>query len=528
MRNSAHPIAAGNVAGNLLAGITVALVLVPQSIAYATLAGLSPVHGLYAAAVAPIAAALLASSPYLQTGPVAMTSLLTFGALSAIAAPFSATYVAYAALLALVVGVARVALGLLRAGAITYLMSDPIVLGFTTAAALLIIGSQMPPLLGLATPQSAVGYVRILGDPSAWSLSAILIGALTLVCIYGGRRLHAIFPGVLVAVVMGIVWSRATGYAGPVIGTVPQGLPQPTFDLPWLQLPQLLVPGLIIAVVGFAEPAAIARTIAAQTRQRWNADRELVSQGVANIAAGLVSAFPVGGSFSRTQINRGAGGNNQLSSLVAGMAIIAFLPYANLLATLPLAVLAAIVISAVLNLVRVDALSRLVGVSRAQAGVAWCTFGLTLMLAPRIDLAILNGIGISIAVHLWRERRVSVAVSYDNGQLRLEPVGVLFFGSAAALNDALLTALADHKGAERLIFDLRRVGRIDYTGAVVIERLAADAASAGLAVHILPGGKPQGGRLMKRILGEGSPWLAPPPVVDLPPRGHDQDGETDR
>jgi len=494
--------------GDLVAGLSVALVLIPQSLAYAELAGMPPVYGLYAAILPPIVAAFFASSPYLQTGPVAMTSMLTLAALGGLAAPASADYVALAALLALTVGLLRLAIGAAGAGFVAFLMSQPVMMGFSSAAALLILASQLPPLLGLsATPGQEISRaLAVLARPDQWSLAALACGIGTLLAISGGRRLHVLFPGVLVAVAVGVLIGRYADYGAPLVGDIPRGLPRLGMDFAWGHARELLVPGLVIALVGFAEPAAIARTLATQDRSPWSANRELVGQGMANVAAALSHAFPVGGSFSRTMINRTAGGRTRWSGAVTGLAVLAFLPFASVLAALPKAVLAGVIIAAVLKLVQLRALWRIGQVSRAQAFVGWCTFGLTLWLAPRVDVAVGIGIVLGVAVHLWRERRINIGVHYDpaTAELRLVPVGVLYFGSANVVDEELLDELVRHPEAKRVIFDLRRVGRIDYTGVMVFQRIVADAQAAGLVVHIVPGDPPQGERLLKRVFGEDS------------------------
>ena len=191
--------------GDVIAGVSVALVLVPQSLAYAQLAGMPASRGYYAAVLPPIAAALLASSPYLQTGPVALTSLLAFGALSALATPGSDEYVALGILLALVVGVARLAVGLLRAGVVAYLVSQPMLLGFLPAAAILIVAAQLPTALGTSPPEGGVlrqaGWS--LGHPADWDTTSLALSLATIVLVVGGWRLHRFFPGVLLAVGIG-------------------------------------------------------------------------------------------------------------------------------------------------------------------------------------------------------------------------------------------------------------------------------------------------------------------------------------
>ncbi|MEE8267779.1 MAG: SulP family inorganic anion transporter [Gemmatimonadales bacterium] len=489
-------------AGDVVAGLSVASILIPQAVAYAALAGMPPQHGLYAAALPPLAAAFFASSRYLQAGPVAITSLLTFGALAAFAAPETTDYVALAALLAVLVGVVRVVLGLLRAGWLAYLMSQPVLTGFTTAAAILIISSQLPTALGTQpTEGSLVGRAAwSLRHVEAWEPASVMLALLTGALILGGRRLHRLFPGVLVAVVLGILFSVISGYSGAVVGQLPASLPPISANLPWGSAAALIVPAAIIALVGFAEPAAIARTFAAQDRERWNPSREFVAQGVANLASGISGGFPVGGSFSRSSINRLSGGRSRWSGAVTGTVLLLFLPFANVLSPLPRAILGAIVISAVFQLVAIPTLVRLVRSSRPQALVAWSTAGATLWLAPHIEWGVILGIGIATLVHLWRELHVEVRSHYAEGTLRLEPIGVLFFATAPGLEDALLTQLAAHPDANQLTLDLGKLGRVDYTGALAVKTVTEEAEQAGLTV-VISGVPPQARRIMTEVLG---------------------------
>ncbi|MEE3275554.1 MAG: SulP family inorganic anion transporter [Actinomycetota bacterium] len=395
---------------DLLAGLSVALVLIPQSMAYAELAGLPPHVGLFASTLPLVVAALCASSPYLQTGPVAMTSLLTLGALTGLAQPGSADYVALAALLALVVGVTRLLLGVLRLGLVTYLMTDPVVAGFTSAAAILIMCSQLPKALGVAAPDGGVLWRAgwSLGHPGDWEFMAILLAAVTLVLLLQrGRRIHRFFPSALVAMTGGILYAEVTDYAGPTVGEVPTGLPSIGLDLPWDQLGSVVVAGVVIALVGFAEAASISRVFATEERQRWSADREFISQGLANVAGAVAGAFPVGGSFSRSSLNRLAGARTRWSGLVTGIVVLAFLPFADVLETLPRAVLGGVVIAAVLGLIQPR---KLLGLARASTGdgvVTLGTFAATLALAPRVDRAVLVGIMLALAVRARRQRVAS-------------------------------------------------------------------------------------------------------------------------
>ena len=487
---------------DIVAGVSVALILVPQALAYAEIAGVPSYVGLYAAALPPIAAAFFASSPYLQTGPVAMTALLTFGALSAIAEPFTAEWVALAALLAILVGVARLAFGLLRAGVIAFLMSQPVLLGFTSAAAILIIGSQVPLAFGVEadgeTILSRAWWTAT--HVSEWNWTAVVITIATIVIVVGGRRISRLLPGVLVAVVLAIVAVQMFGLEVETVGSIPAGLPPFSLDLPWGETLGLIIPAAVIALVGFAEPAAIARAFAAEERQSWDPDREFVSQGAANLASGLSGGFPVGGSFSRSSVNKIAGARTRWAGAVTGVAVLLFLPVSSILESLPLAVLAGIVISAVAKLVRPDLIVKVAATSPAQGAVAIVTFAATLIAAPRIEIAVIIGVGLGVGIHLWRELTTHVDSSYADGTLRLTPSGVMFFASTPALYDSLLSELSQHPNADTLVLDLSRLGRLDYTGALSLETLVKDAAEGGLAVRLvnIP---PQSVRIVGKVEG---------------------------
>ena len=489
--------------GDLLAGLSVAFVLIPQSLAYAELAGVPAPLGLTAAALPPVAAAFFASSPFLQTGPTALTSILTFGVLSSVVAAGSPAYVGAAALLALVVGVVRVALGVFRLGGVAYFMSQPVLQGFTSAAAVLILASQVPAALGVETGGRGIfaGLGWTLAHPGVWEVGALLFSALTLAFMLGGRLLSPRFPGVLFAVAIGVGLSAWTGYAGPVIGGVSAPLPRFSLELPWPALPSLLLGGAIIAVVGFAEPTAIARTLT-ERGGRWRPDRELVGQGAANLAAGLFGAFPVGGSFSRSSLNKLAGAKTRFSGLVTGAVVLAFLPFSHLLAPLPKAILAAVVIGAVVNLLEPRELFKLWRYAKLQALTAYATFALTLLLAPRIDLAVLIGIALAVAAHLYRESRLGLNVRYHDDVLYLTLSGVLWFGSVSQLEAAFGSLLRG--GVSYAVIDVEGVGRIDLSGFMLLSELMDEAEERGLEVE-LRGLKPHMQRVLSRVReGQGS------------------------
>ncbi len=493
---------------DVIAGASVGLVLIPQSMAYADLAGLPAHYGLYASALPPIVAAFFASSPYLQTGPVALTALLTLGALLPLASVGSPEYIGLAALLALVVGVARVLVGVLKAGGVAYMMSQPVLMGFTAGAAVLILSSQLPAAVGLSAVAPDGGVLQrafwSLSHVGDWEAASVVMTVSAVVVISGARRIHPLVPGVLIATLGALAYSLFTGYSGAVVGEVPGGFPSLTIGQPRGSLHLLIIPGVIIALVGFAEAASISRTFAAQDRTRWDPDREFLSQGVANLASGLSGGFPVGGSFSRSSINRIAGARTRWSGAVTGLLVLAFLPFASVLAPLPRAVLAAIIIAAVFKLIRVRALMDLWVLSRPQTVTAWTTFALTLLLSPRVDQAILIGVLLSLGIHAWREMSPRCDSWVEGGVLHIRPHGVLWFGSAAALEEEIMALLPGEGGPESVRIHLRGLGRIDLSGALGLRQIMEDAERAGLTVEMVEV-PPHAQRILGRLSRHGPP-----------------------
>jgi SulP family sulfate permease len=472
--------------GDLLAGISVSFVVIPQSIAYAELAGMPPYTGLLAAALPSIAAAFFVSSPYLQTGPVALTSLLTFGVLTQLAVPGTTQYISLAASLALVVGIFRIAIGLLRLGQIAFLISQPVLQGFTSAAALLIICTQLPKTLGMHSAHRGVieGALYSLSQPQDWFAPAAFVALASVLIILLGRKIHRAFPGTLIAVVLGLALSVWLPYQGSVVGEIPTAIPSLTLQLPWSSLPGILLGGLIIALVGFAEPSSIARQYAILDRIPWSSNREFISQGVANVTSGLIGGFPVGGSFSRTSINRLSGGRTRASGLITGCVVLAFAPFSHILSQLPTAVLGAVVITAVLSLMNFTELWHLHVYSKPQAIIGWLTFVACLALAPRIDVAILLGIGVAVGHHLRREQQLVIdSWVYDNA-IHIKPKGVLWFGSIANFEVEFRHLLSCHREAERVVVQLEGLGRIDLSAAISLSRLVQDAEKTGMEVSL--------------------------------------------
>jgi SulP family sulfate permease len=487
--------------GDVVAGISVGLVLVPQSFAYATLAGMPPERGLLVAVAATLAAAPFASSPFLQTGPVAITALLTFGALQGLAPTGGPEFVALGMMLALLVGLIRLTIGLLGEGAMAYLLSRPVLAGFTPAAALVIAASQVPLALGSdAQGQIMLRAARAMVDVGSWDPMTLAFAVASTVGLWLGTRRWPLFPSVLVVVVAGIVLARATSYAGAVVGEVPGISFVAAFDLPLQRLNALLVPALIIAVVGFGDAAAVARNYAAETRTRWDANREFVSQGAANIASGLVGGFPAGGSFSRSAIGRLAGAQTTWAGALSGLVALAFVPFINVLADLPIAVLSGIIVASVATLLPARELRELRGLSRPQFRIAGITALLTVILAPAIQWALMVGVALAIGWHLRRETLISISTWTQGSTLHLRPSGVLYFGSAHTIRESFQSLLARDPDVDAFVLHLDRLGRMDVSGALELRDLVDEAERAGVRAS-LTDLVPASQKILQRVLG---------------------------
>ncbi|MCU7854784.1 MAG: sodium-independent anion transporter, partial [Candidatus Thiodiazotropha sp. (ex Lucinoma borealis)] len=378
------------VRADIIAGITVALVLVPQSMAYAQLAGLPVYYGLYASFLPPMIAAIFGSSRQLATGPVAVVSLMTAAALGPLATTPEA-YLAYALLLAFMVGVFQLFLGLFKLGVLVDFLSHPVVVGFTNAGALIIATSQLGKVFGVSVEREAHHYETVWNtlvaavDNTHGSTFGMAILAFAIM--WGVRRFAPNLPGVLIAVVITTLLAWFTGFGdagGKVVGDIPKGLPAlalPAFELTTIW--QLIPVAITISLIGFMEAISIAKAMAARTRQRLNANQELIGQGLSNIAASMFSGYPVSGSFSRSAVNINAGAITGFSSVVTGLVVAITLIFLTpLLYHLPQATLAAVIIMAVINLIKVEPIIHAWKAQPHDAVVAVITFVLTLLFAP--------------------------------------------------------------------------------------------------------------------------------------------------
>jgi sulfate permease, SulP family len=492
LRGWLHRSDAGSRRADLLAGLTVAAMLVPQGMAYAALAGMPPVTGLYASTVPLVAYALLGTSGQLAFGPVAIVSLLTASTIAPLADGDPALYVTLAALLALLVGGLQVLLGLLRAGRLTTLLSHPVIAGFTSAAAIVIATSQLDKLLGVSIgrPEGWLERILALGRaiPEA-SLATLAVGTVAIVLLIVGRRLGPKVPTPLLVVAITtaavpLLDLEARGVA--ILGEVPGGLPLPALPSAPLEAIVALLPGaIIIALLSYLEGISVARAIAARTRDRIDPDQELLASGAANLAAGLFQAFPVAGGFSRTAVNHTAGARTPLASLVtAGAVLLALLVLAPLFTTLPQVVLAAVVLVAVAKLVDLREGVHAWRVERTDGISFWVTFLATLFVGVELGIGI--GVATSLVLSLWRVGvpRITTRPCPTGTVVQLE--GDLLPASGVRLLELLEDHLTDpvHRADRHLVLDLAGVPSADASGVDAIASLEVACRAAEVELHL--------------------------------------------
>ncbi len=492
---------------DLIAGVTVAMVLVPQSMAYAQLAGMPPYYGLYAAFLPVMIGAMWGSSRQLATGPVAMVSLLTGSTLANFAAPGTDQFVALAILLALMVGIMELALGLLRLGAIINFLSHPVIVGFTNAAAIVIALSQVDKLLGVTVSRSASILTDVwaaLSQAGNLHWPTLLMGIVAFAIMWLLRKYAPRSPGVLIAVAVTTAASWQIGFekaGGAVVGAIPAGLPNlvvPQLNVELIGM--LLSTAFVITLVGFMEAVSIAKAMATRTKQRIDPDQELVGQGLANIVGSFCQSFPVSGSFSRSAVNLAAGAVTGMSSVVTAVVVlVTLLAFTPLLYHLPQSVLAAIIMMAVVNLVNLEAIGHIWKAQRHDGLAAVATFAATLLLAPHLDTGILIGAALAIVLYLYRSMRPRVVVlgRHADGTLRDAAMhnlptsrhvvairfdGSLYFANVPFFEDAVLEQVARHPEARYILVVGDGINELDASGEEVIRHLVQRLRDSGVTL----------------------------------------------
>lgn len=396
-----------NLFKDFVAGLTVAVVLIPQVMAYASLAGLPPVYGLYAAFLGPAVAALWGSSRHLSTGPVALVSFLTLTALIPIATPESPEFIGLAIILALMIGLIQFLMGVFKLGFIMNFISHSVIAGFTTAAAIIIASTQIPSLFGFRVQKHEFVFLNfyeiILHLPDT-SFLTLLIGVFSIsFIIFTKKRVSKAFPAGLIIMVIGIFLSvlldlEARGVA--VIGEINAKISLPSIPaISFGNVLALLPSALIISIVGFLEAYAVSKSICQKSKQKIDVNQELIGQGLANLASSIFKGYPIAGSFSRTAVNFSAGAVTGISSVFVSLfVLITILFFTPLLYFLPRAILSAIVIAALVDLIEFSKFRETFNLSGTDGIVITATFVTSFLLKP--DDAIFIGIVVSLVLFL--------------------------------------------------------------------------------------------------------------------------------
>ena len=394
--------------GDVAAGLTIAAMLIPQAMAYALLAGLPPIVGLYAATVPVIVYALLGTSGQLAVGPVAIVSLLTATALAPLADQGTGAYIQAAAILAVMVGVLHLLLGVARLGFVVNFLSHSVLVGFTAAAAIIIGFSQVKHLFGVKLPRtnSFLSNVNelIRALPESHGLT-MLMGFGSFLLLMALKKWMKAIPGAFVVVVLTTAISALADLSSrgvSVVGSIPAGLPRisiPGFDGGLIR--SLVTTAIIITMVGFMESVAVAKVYARRNRYEIVPNQELIALGGANLAAGLTGGYPVTGGFSRTAVNANAGARTPFASLISATLVLATLAlFTPLFEPLPQAALGAIIIMAVINLVDIAEMRHIAQVKRSDLVTLVIAFGATLIVG--IELGIGIAVVASMLAVFWR------------------------------------------------------------------------------------------------------------------------------
>jgi SulP family sulfate permease len=495
---------------DLAAGVIGALVVLPQGVAYATLAGLPPQYGLYCAIVPAIVAALWGSSWHLVSGPTNALSLVVFATVAPIAMPRGGDYIALVLTLTLLVGLMQFAMGIARLGALVNFISHTVIVGFTAGAALLIVAAQLPHFFGVPDTAGASffdsvhAFARNLASVDPWITATATV---TLVVAVIAKQALRRVPYMIIAMVAGSAFAYVLAQSGfanvPTAGALPSGLPVlslPSFDPDvWRKL----VPAaLALTVLGLTEAVSIARAIALKSGQRIDGNQEFIGQGLSNIAGAFTSSYPSSGSFNRSGVNYEAGASTPLASVIAAAVLVGVLFAVAPLATyLPMSVMAALLFVVAWGLIDFSQVRRIARTSRGDFAVLAVTFVATLTIA--LEVAIVVGVLASLLFYLNRTTHPSLTrVAPDartpqrrfapsDGTLRLCPQidilridGSLFFGAVEHVRDEIEAARRERPGATHVLLVGSGVNFIDIAGCECLVQAARYLRDAGATLYL--------------------------------------------
>ncbi len=508
---------------DLVAAIIVTIMLIPQSLAYALLAGLPPIVGLYASILPLVAYAIFGTSRTLAVGPVAVLSLMTASAAGAIAAPGSAEYLEAAITLAALSGIMLTVLGLLRLGFLANLLSHPVISGFITASGILIATSQLKHIIGVQAggdnwPAMLSSLAASLDTTNPWTIAIGVPALVLLFWVRSGFKRTLMSAGVpprpadiiakagpVIAVVLTILAAIGFNLGAKnvdLVGAIPSGLPPfavPSTDVALIE--KLWVPALLISIIGFVESVSVAQTLAAKRRQRILPDQELVGLGASNIASAFSGGYPVTGGFARSAVNFDAGARTPAAgAFTAGGIALASLFLTPLLASLPIATLAATIIVAVLSLVDLKTPAQLWNYSKADFAAHLATIVITLLAG--VEMGVIAGVTVGLMLYLWRASRPHAAIvgrvpeteHFRNIErhsvftvphvLSIRIDESLTYLNARWLEEYVLERVADQPEVQHVILMASAVNEIDASGLESLEAIHHRLADAGIGLHL--------------------------------------------
>ena len=508
---------------DLVAAIIVTIMLIPQSLAYALLAGLPPVVGLYASILPLVAYAIFGTSRTLAVGPVAVVSLMTASAAGAVAAQGTALYLEAAITLAALSGVMLALLGFLRMGFLANLLSHPVISGFITASGILIATSQLKHILGVTAggdnwPEMLGGLASTINTINPWTLAVGIPATLFLFWVRKGLKPNLVKLGLtpraadiaakagpvvaVIATILAAVGLDLEDRGVNLVGAIPQGLPP--FALPSTDLGligQLWVPALLISIIGFVESVSVAQTLAAKRRQRIAPNQELIGLGASNIASAFSGGYPVTGGFARSVVNFDAGAETPAAGAYTAVGIaLAGLFLTPLLYSLPIATLAATIIVAVLSLVDLKTPGQLWNYSKADFAAHMATIAITLLAG--VELGVIASVGVGLLLYLWRASRPHAAIvgrvpetehfrNVDRHKVFTVPHVLsiridesLTYLNARWLEEYVLEEIADRPDVRHLILMCSAVNEIDASGLESLEAINHRMIDAGIGLHL--------------------------------------------
>lgn len=500
--------------GDLNAGVTVAVMLVPQGMAYSILAGLPPIYGLYASIVPLLVYAIFGTSRQLAVGPVAMVALLVVAGVGEFAEVGSDRFIQLAIMTAFGVGIFQFLMGLFRMGFLVNFLSHPVLSGFTSAAALIIGASQFPNLLGLDIPRTKNVFLmmwNVVQNLSSVGLFTAVIGIGSILAILLVKRWKKTFPSALVVVAVGtlITWGFSLNTAGvAVVGDIPKGLPSLSFESIRFGDFQMLFPIiLVISLVSYMESIAVAKAVATKRNYKVDPNQELIALGSANLAGSLFQSFPTTGGFSRTAVNDQSGSNTTVSSVITAMIIaLTVLFLTPLFYFLPKSVLAAIIMVAVAGLFDLKEMKHLWHTDKKDLSMLAVTFMATLLLGIEEGIAI--GVVLSLAMVIYSSTRPHTAELGRLGESRnyrnierykdaeTDPSTLIYrfdasiyFANIEHLEQDL-TARIERFGDQhqsvlkRVVFDASSVNMMDSTGAHALKELIENLRAKGITFQM--------------------------------------------